>query len=378
MKQKILSSFFITILFLCLNAQVATAQVLTLPVHFVDSQAIGLLDSTNGYQSIELDITPEVAEGTDGYYFANTVYFNHYTGTNFGGAYAGFQTNGYNGTNYIGKMALFSVWDASSGIVENGGWGTGFGGEGSGYSTRIAYNWIVNHTYKIVIYLNKADAGSGNSLWGATITDTSINEKTQIGRIYVPISRGNIYGPVSFHERYSGSTSSCSAINRSQVLFSNATANSGSILATSFNHYVVASSNDCPNLTWLQDISGGYRSGVGTQKPNPSPEPVTPAIVTPKPVAPQPAPVTVPDQKVPTIPFVPTTTKTVVPVAQPKIIQRETTTKSKMFYIILFTVLMFMISFGAILSRQFIARKNSNKYLEKHFPHDFDIHGPLS
>jgi len=243
-------------------------QARTLPIGWVDTQDQALLDSTNGYNSLELDITPEVVQGTDGYYFANSFYFTKDPDPA-GGGYAGFQTNGNNGTTNIGHMAIFSIWNSTSGTAEPGGWGVPFSGEGSGYSVRLAYNWVAGRTYRLRMYLDTAGPVGGNSVWAASLTDMTSGVVTRIGRINAPTAWGKPYGPVSFHERYSGSIASCAAINHSQVLFSNSTANQGAIKGGDFNHYVIANTNDCPGLTWLQDVTDGYRSGVGTTKTTP-------------------------------------------------------------------------------------------------------------
>lgn len=373
MKQKIRSLFlFVGIISFCI---VGSTFAFSNPTHFVDSQW-NLLDRTNGYDSIEVDITPEVEESTttDGYYFANNVYFTNYTGNNFGGAYAGMQTNGYDGTRFIGKMAIFSVWDVSSGIAESGGSGTSFGGEGSGYSVRLPYAWQVGITYNLKIYIDQ-DASGGNRLWAASLTNQSTGVVTRIGRVYVPVDRGKIYGPVTFHERYMGPVATCADIKKSQVRFSNMTANNGASKASSWSHYAIAKIPECPGLAWLLDSANGYESGVGTTKPAPavtvapSPAPTThpPSIrtpvVAPKPT-PTPTPVVAPE---PTISNTPTTT---VPATH---ISTQLVAPKKRALLLSLLALGGLTGAGsALFTRAYLRKRKINAYFKKHFPFDPD------
>lgn len=353
-----------------------SAFALSNPTHFVDTQW-NLFDAA-GYNSIEVDITPEIEESTttDGYYFANTVYFRNYTGTNFGGAYAGFQTNGYSGSSWIGKMALFSVWDVSSGVGETGGWATPFGGEGTGFSVRIAYNWQVGRTYRLKIYIDQ-DAATGDRLWAASLTDLTSSITTRIGRVYVPVARGKIYGPVTFHERYLGPVDACSSVKKSQVSFTNMTANNGVSKATTWNNYYIAPTPECPGLAWLLDTSIGVQSGIATTKPIVAPKP-TQTTIAPTPQKAQPKITSVPETpKVPAPVVADTqTVKTVAVDKQPAKVAVATPPTSKKPTTILavgLTILvgMFVIT-NLLIMRSHMSKKKFNKYLAKHFPFDPD------
>lgn len=84
--------------------------------HYDDTAWSGLND-ISGYNNISVDITPQVwASGNDGYYYSNNVVFTNNTNI-----YGGLQTNGFDGTRWIGKMAIFSIWDVSSGIAKPSG-----------------------------------------------------------------------------------------------------------------------------------------------------------------------------------------------------------------------------------------------------------------
>jgi hypothetical protein len=227
------------------------------------------LNSQFGFDSIEVDITPEVVDAPliDGYFFANLVYFKNAEKLNVGGAYAGLQTNGYNGSKYIGKMAIFSVWDVNNGgIKEKDGWLTRFDGEGAGVSVRIPYSWTTGRTYRLKIYIEK-NLSNNQRLWGASLTDLSTKITKRIGQIYVPKDRGKIFGPATFHERYLGKTAYCSQVKKSQVSFTNMTANNGKVKPTSWETYFTAIFPECPGISWNRKLINGVQSGIKTPKP---------------------------------------------------------------------------------------------------------------
>lgn len=226
--------------------------------HLVDTQWFNFND---GYTSVEVDITPQVGD-TDSYYFSNTVYIKNCSTECY--AYAGLQTNGYDDTNWIGKMAIFSWWNATNSIPESYGKAVAFGGEGVGQSVRIPYQWQTGTAYRLKIYL---DTDGVSKLWGASLTNLSTNQTTRIGRIYAPANYGLIYGPITFHERYGGPQATCKTVPPSQVRFSNMTANNGSIKASSWSHYYKASLPGCDEYFWTQEDANGYVSSLGIQKP---------------------------------------------------------------------------------------------------------------
>jgi hypothetical protein len=232
--------------------------------HYDDTDWMGL-DDVNGYEDITVDITIEIWEGSkktnDGYYYANYATF-----TNGAGVYGGLQTNGFDGEKFIGKMALFSVWNTYSGIAEPGGTGVKFGGEGTGYSVRIPFNWSVGTTYRFKMYIDR-DASSGQRTWAASLTDLSSGKTTRIGRIHVPASFGKIRRPITFHERDRGDTTSCNRITASRVRFAQMTANRGSVKAQSGRRHGRKTVPECPSVSWVQDQSDGYVSGVHVPQP---------------------------------------------------------------------------------------------------------------
>lgn len=182
--------------------------------HFEDTYWQGL---NNQYTDMSVDIIPQQAtiSNQEGFFYALSAF---YVGDN-SPVYTGLQTQGTNGTSFVGKMAIFSVWNVTSGIAEPGGWAVPFSGEGVGFSTRIRYNWTIGHTYRFKMYIDTFDNGNGKRIWAASVTDQNTNITTRIGRIYVPIAKGFIYQPVTFDERYMGPNQRCSDVTPNRVTF---------------------------------------------------------------------------------------------------------------------------------------------------------------
>jgi hypothetical protein len=143
---------------------------------------------------VTTDVPVHYANDPDNYYWsrrgpsvhlgykvpANTEYFynevtvapgqdkigSYFMANGFNGGYLGIQVNGAHE-----RRVLFSVWDAPSGarttlvskgpdVVDNG-----FGGEGTGGQSYLAYNWIAGHTYR---FLTRARPdGAGNTDFSA-------------------------------------------------------------------------------------------------------------------------------------------------------------------------------------------------------------------
>ena len=241
----------------------ANAYGIVQPGHLEDTQ--WNLQDHSGYKELGLDIKPYINDFSthQAYFYGTQVWFSSYTGNDLGVAYAGLQTNGYSAGQYIGKMLIFSVWDVNSGIAAPGGTGAPFGGEGTGYSVHMPYNWQGGHTYHMHFYISK-NATTGNRLWAVSVTDLSTGVVQQIGQVYVPVSYGFIYGPVTFHEMYISDTpTSCNAISPSEVSFSNMTANGGAYKATSWSHYYQQYPMNCGSYLWSKYLGNGYVTAVG-------------------------------------------------------------------------------------------------------------------
>jgi hypothetical protein len=233
----------------------------------------------SGFYNMDALITPQADGSPDGYYFSNYFVYNNDTAH---GGYIGLQTNGSAPT---GKIAIFSLWGATSGHGPQ--YAAPFGGEGTGYSVRISYPWVVNHTYRLrVWYTGNASLGD---TWDGYVKDQNTGVESWIGSILAPPGVGLISPSWSatFHERYTGSTAGCSSMNYSSVTFTGITANNGSIAPMSHTNIEIDMPL-CRSLYGLIDIPGGVRSIIGGARPistpAPAPSPAASSVPTPKPV----------------------------------------------------------------------------------------------
>lgn len=98
------------------------------------------------------------------------------------GGYAGIQTDGVRANGSRGKMAIFSIWDATE--AEPGQSSAGcirFGGEGEGMSCRAPMEIDQGHTYRTDVKL--LSTGKDKKWWQATITDETTGAVVNLGRI---------------------------------------------------------------------------------------------------------------------------------------------------------------------------------------------------
>lgn len=135
------------------------------------------------------------------------------------GGYMGLQTNGSRFDGSTGETAIFSLWNATA---ASGPSCRSFGGEGTGYSCRLAYTFSTNRFYRYRVWiLNKDSVGQW---WGAWIQDTTTGVDTYIGSIRVAATRTRITGVMNFVE-YFGTAVACGSVPRSQALWTQPAAN---------------------------------------------------------------------------------------------------------------------------------------------------------
>ena len=263
--------------------KIALADPITDPTHFDDTYWY-FPTNPSGYTQISTNITPIVDGSPDGYYFSSYFLLTNNPG-GYGG-YLGLQTEGSQPT---GKIAIFSIWGATA----SSGPGYNASGTESGqtyYTSRIQYQWVINNTYVTNVYLSSQ--ASGDNTWTATVTDQNTGVQSLIGNIVTPASFGNMQNElVTFHERYSGPTASCSDMQESEVEFTDIRASNGSVAPISQTNEG-PSNSACASDFSTQNISNGIETIVGGQLP---PTATTPAP-TPTPVkkTPTPTPTTTP------------------------------------------------------------------------------------
>jgi hypothetical protein len=137
------------------------------------------------------------------------------------GGYIGLQTKGNRADGSLGKMAIFSIWDA----LGAEGMGTvRFGGEGTGWSCRIPYMWEPGRAYRLRVSTETA------GWWDASVTDTVTGTTSWIGRIQVPETWGGLgTWSVMWTEYYGGALRRCEELAHSRVVFGFPVADDGAI-----------------------------------------------------------------------------------------------------------------------------------------------------
>jgi hypothetical protein len=168
-----------------------------------------------GYTSFEHTLTPEIDPGPDTTYF----WAHQFRLIGGEGGYIGLQTKGNRVDGSLGKMAIFSIWDAEE--AEGPGI-TRFDGEGSGWSCRIPYLWQAGRSYALKVYT------PGGGWWAAKVRDETTGVISELGGIRVPGHWRNLDSwSVMWTEFYGGPLTSCSDLPYSSVIFGTPIANDG-------------------------------------------------------------------------------------------------------------------------------------------------------
>ena len=170
-----------------------------------------------GYKSFEHVLVPEIDPGPDTTYF----WAHQFRLIGGEGGYVGLQTKGNRADGSLGKMAIFSIWDAE----EADGPGTvRFSGEGEGWSCRIPYQWQAGRAYGLKVFT------PGGGWWGAKVRDETTGAVSELGGIRVPQHwRGLDTWSVMWTEYYGPPLNSCSDLAYSSVIFGTPTADDGEV-----------------------------------------------------------------------------------------------------------------------------------------------------
>jgi hypothetical protein len=144
------------------------------------------------------------------------------------GGYIGLQTDGVRPDGSVGKLAVFSIWDAIGATAGSpGSWCQAFGGEGVGQSCRIAYDWLEARNYRLRVW------AFGQNSWGGWILDTATGVETFLGTIDTPAHMGWLVGASTpFGEYYGPDFATCGDLRLGNVVWHNPTANDGAIGST--------------------------------------------------------------------------------------------------------------------------------------------------
>lgn len=133
------------------------------------------VNAAGSANSVQVVMTVEAAPPNDSSYFWAQQFFTSRTVDH--GGYFGLQTGGVVGNRNVGKMAIFSIWNATAGEAGPGATAQTFGGEGIGYSVRMPFNWQPGVRYQFVLEKD------GAFWWRLTINGGG--NSTYLGRIQI-------------------------------------------------------------------------------------------------------------------------------------------------------------------------------------------------
>ncbi len=200
-----------------------------------------------GYKSFEHSLTPELDPGPDSTYF----WAHQFRLIGGEGGYLGLQTKG-DRADGAGKIAIFSIWNAEEAEGPNA---VRFGGEGTGWSCRIPYQWQAGRTYDLRVWT------PGGGWWAAAVRDRATGDVHEIGAIRVPGHWRNLDSwSVMWTEYYGPPLRSCSDLAHSSVIFGTPTADGGEVRpAGSHNQF---GEGTC-NTSRIEAVADGVRHEMG-------------------------------------------------------------------------------------------------------------------
>ena len=140
--------------------------------HF-DFPAGGLHTRLDGTMRVEVN-----PGETTSYFFAQQFWF-----ADGDGGYMGLQTNGVIGSEAVGKMLIFSIWEALGAAPGPDATCQTFGGEGVGYSCRLPFDWQPDVAYRLRLEQTDSD-----DEWRVTVSGGG--DAVVLGDIQVPWAAG--------------------------------------------------------------------------------------------------------------------------------------------------------------------------------------------
>ncbi|HEX3392935.1 MAG TPA: DUF3472 domain-containing protein [Acidimicrobiales bacterium] len=208
-----------------------------------------------GFSTFEHTLTPEIDPGPQATYF-----WAHQFGLEGGeGGYIGLQTRGNRADGSLGKMAIFSLWDAAGaegpGVVR-------FSGEGTGWSARIAYHWEQETTYRLRVGIDGVTPRG--TWWAASVLDLHTADERHIGRLMAkPGWDGLRPWSVMWTEYYGPALRRCSDLAEVSAVFGNPVAD-GSVEPLRMSSHVGDGTCDTTRITSLDH---GVRHEMGLPEP---------------------------------------------------------------------------------------------------------------
>lgn len=203
-------------------------------------------DGRRGYRDLVHELTPESDPGPGSCYF-----WAHQFRTAGGeGGYLGLQTWGNRADGTLGKMAIFSFWEA----LEADGPGTvRFSGEGVGWSCRIPLRWEAGRSYRLEVALVAAEPDG--DWWAASVGGE------EFGRIRVPGGWGGMgEWSVMWTEYYGPPLGACADLAYARARFGEPRAQGGAVRPLRSQSHV--GEGDC-HTTRITEVAGGVRQEMG-------------------------------------------------------------------------------------------------------------------
>ena len=192
-----------------------------------------------GYAEMGWELEPRTDPSPAGYFWSHQVAL-------IGGeaAYFGLQTEGAQPT---GKIAIFSVWGALD--AEGPEYAAAFGGEGTGMTVRVRYEWSPGRRERLAL---RAD---GASWWRADVDDRLV------GRIRVdPAWQALASTSIMWTERYAPSLRTCRDMGHAVAWFGTPVGEGGVTPLDHVNH--LAGNRGCPGSS-VADADGGVVHVMG-------------------------------------------------------------------------------------------------------------------
>jgi hypothetical protein len=193
-----------------------------------------------GYHEFRWEVEPRTDPSPVGYFWSHQVAL-------LGGeaAYVGLQTMGAEPN---GKIAIFSVWAALD--AEGPAYAAPFGGEGTGMTVRIPYEWVPGRRERLSV---RAD---GDGWWRAEVADQLI------GRIRVDAAWGGLASTsIMWTERYTPPVRTCADVGHAVAWFGSPSAEGG--LTPDRHHNHLATHRGCPGSS-VHDEATGVVHTMGT------------------------------------------------------------------------------------------------------------------
>ncbi len=165
------------------------------------------LEPHQGFDTLRVTMSPRFAKDID----HNFIYWAYdSTFIDLSTWYVGLQPEGE-----LGRTALFSVFGQGT-QPENANCKSGADG-GAGTHCHIHYEWQLEHEYEFQVTLKEVQGD--RAIWEGSVLDLSSNQRTLIGDISVPASRGYIRAAANTFTEYFHRSTKCPDQPRSEVLF---------------------------------------------------------------------------------------------------------------------------------------------------------------